>query len=170
MSTVQQSQTSPSPVVDPEMLLACVDATGSRAASPGYFIGAGAMLGILFMKSEVLSWYRIQEMFRFQSLHMYGVIAGALAVAMISVQLIQRWRLRAWNGEAIVIPPKQHTPLEVRYWAGGAIFGLGWALLGACPGPMFALIGAGVPAILIAILSAMAGTWVYAALLTRLPH
>ena len=170
MPALQQSRPSTTTVIDGEMLLACVDTSGTRAAAPGYFVGAGVMLGILFMKSEVLSWYRIQEMFRFQSFHMYGVIAGALAVAMVSMQIMQRRRMRAWSGEAIVIPQKQHTPFEVRYWAGGAIFGLGWGLLGACPGPMFALLGAGVPAILIAIASAMAGTWVYAALQSRLPH
>ena len=170
MSIVHQSPTARSTVVDGETLLACVDASGTRTAAPGYFIGAGVMLGILFMKSEVLSWYRIQEMFRFQSFHMYGVIAGALAVAMLSMQIVRRRHVRAWNGETIAIPDKQRTPLEVRYWAGGTIFGLGWGLLGACPGPMFALLGAGVPALLIAIVSAMAGTWVYAALQTRLPH
>lgn len=157
-------------VVDPEMLLACTDATGTRGAASPYFVGAGILLGILFMKSEVLSWYRIQEMFRFQSFHMYGVIAGALAVAMISVQIIQRRGIRAWTGEPIAIPSKQHTPRGVRYWAGGTIFGLGWGLLGACPGPLFALAGAGVFPILIAIAAAMAGTWAYAAIQTRLPH
>jgi uncharacterized protein len=157
-------------LVDPEALLACHDRPGSRTATPVYFIAAGAALGILFMKSEVLSWYRIQEMFRFQSFHMYGVIAGALSVATIGMQLIRRLRLHAWNGEPIVIPRKQRTPLEVRYWAGGTIFGLGWGLLGACPGPMFALAGAGITAIVVAILSAMAGTWCYAALQSRLRH
>jgi uncharacterized membrane protein YedE/YeeE len=160
----------PATIIDTETLLACNDRTGTRTAAPLFFVAAGAALGILFMKSEVLSWYRIQEMFRFQSFHMYGVIAGALAVAMTSVQLIRRFNVHAWNGEPIVIPPKQRTPLEVRYWAGGTVFGLGWGLLGACPGPMFALAGAGVTAIIVAILSAMAGTWCYAALQSRLPH
>ena len=157
-------------VVDPEMLVACADAAGSRPAAPLWFVGAGVALGILFMKSEVLTWYRIQEMFRFQSFHMYGVIATALAVAMISVQIIRRLHLRAWNGEPIEIPRKQSTPHGVRYWAGGTIFGLGWALLGACPGPMFALLGAGSTVMLVAIASAMAGTWVYGLLQPRLPH
>lgn len=155
---------------DPEMLMACVDAQGSRPAAAVWFVVAGILLGVVFVKSEVLSWYRIQEMFRFQGFHMYGVMAGALAVAMIGTQVIQRLRLPAWNGEAIAIPQKQSTPLGVRYWAGGTIFGLGWGLLGACPGPMFALFGAGVTAIVIAIMSAMAGTWVYGALQSRLPH
>lgn len=165
---MQHHQTSIAP--DPEMLVACADAGGSRAAASGAFVAAGIALGILFVKSEVLSWYRIQEMFRFQSVHMYGVIAGALAVAMLSLQVIRRLKLRAWNGEPIVAPVKQSTPRDVRYWAGGTIFGLGWGLLGACPGPMFALLGAGFTPIAVAILSAMAGTWAYGALQSRLPH
>jgi uncharacterized membrane protein YedE/YeeE len=155
---------------DPEMLVACADARGSRRAAAAYFVAAGMLLGILFVKSEVLSWYRIQEMFRFQSFHMYGVMAGALAVAATSIQVIRRLGLRAWTGETIVIPRRESTPRGVRYWAGGTIFGLGWGLLGACPGPMFALFGAGVTVISIAIVSAMAGTWVYGALQSRLPH
>lgn len=157
-------------VADPEMLTACADAQGGRPAALSWFVVAGMLLGVLFVKSEVLSWYRIQEMFRFQSFHMYGVIAGALAVATLSMQLIQRLRLHAWNGEPIVIPRKQLTAQGIRYWAGGTIFGLGWGLLGACPGPMFALFGAGITAIVVAIASAMAGTWVYGALQSRLPH
>jgi len=156
--------------VDNESLLACADAAGSRPASPAWFLTAGVALGILFMKSEVLSWYRIQEMFRFQSVHMYGVIAGALLTATLGVQLITRLGIHAWNGERIEIPAKQTTPRGIRYWAGGTIFGLGWGLLGACPGPLFALVGAGVTSIVIAIASAMAGTWVYGAVQNRLPH
>jgi uncharacterized protein len=157
-------------VVDPEMLTACADATGTRAAAAVWFVVAGVGLGILFMKSEVLTWYRIQEMFRFQAVHMYGVIASALAVATLGVQVITRMKIRAWTGEPIVIPTKQSTPYGVRYWAGGTIFGLGWALLGACPGPMFALLGGGVTVMIVAIASAMAGTWLYGAVHTRLPH
>lgn len=160
----------PTAVADPETLVACADAQGTRPAAAAWFVAAGMMLGILFIKSEVLSWYRIQEMFRFQSVHMYGVIGGALAVATASMQAIRRLKVRAWNGEEIVIPHKQPTPRGIRYWAGGTVFGLGWGLLGACPGPMFALVGAGVTAIAVAIVSAMAGTWAYAALQSRLPH
>jgi uncharacterized membrane protein YedE/YeeE len=86
------------------------------------------------------------------------------------MQLIRRLQIRAWNGEPITVPPKQPTPTGARYWGGGTVFGLGWGLLGACPGPMFALVGAGVTPLLIGIVAALAGTWVYAALQTRLPH
>lgn len=157
-------------VADPEGLLACADASGTRPASPAWFVMAGLALGILFIKSEVLTWYRIQEMFRFQSFHMYGVIATAVTVALAGVQVIQRFELRALTGEAIVIPDRQWTSYGVRYWAGGTIFGLGWGLIGACPGPMFALLGAGVTVMFVAIASAMAGTWCYAVLQSRLPH
>ena len=157
-------------VADPEALLACADAGTRRSAAPAWFVVAGIALGILFIKSEVLTWYRIQEMFRFQGFHMYGVIATAVSVALVGVQVIRRLELRAWNGELIVTPDKQWTTYGVRYWAGGTIFGLGWGLIGACPGPMFALLGAGITVMLVAIASAMAGTWLYGVLQSRLPH
>ena len=134
------------------------------------YVSVGTLLGIVFVKSEVLSWYRIQEMFRFQSAHMYLVMASAVAVATISVQLL-RWRgLRTLDGEAIAIQPKEMTSRGARYWLGGTLFGLGWGLLGACPGPIFALIGAGVTSMSVALLSALAGTWLYGAVQSRLPH
>ena len=134
------------------------------------YVIAGVLLGVVFVKSEVLSWYRIQEMFRFQSAHMYLIIASALAVAALSVQLIQRLRIRALDGTSIVIRPKEMTARGARYWIGGTVFGLGWGLLGACPGPIFALIGAGITSMSVALLSALAGTWLYGALQSRLPH
>lgn len=134
------------------------------------YVIAGVVLGVVFVKSEVLSWYRIQEMFRFQSAHMYLIIASALAVAALSVQLIQRLRIRALDGTLIVIRPKEMTARGARYWIGGTVFGLGWGLLGACPGPIFALIGAGITSMSVALLSALAGTWLYGALQSRLPH
>ncbi len=143
---------------------------GHVAGAQLLYVSAGALLGIVFVKSEVLSWYRIQEMFRFQSLHMYLVIASALCVAAIGVQVLQRLGLRALDGDPIVIPQKEPTRRGTRYWLGGAIFGLGWGLLGACPGPIFALIGAGVTSMSVALLSAVAGTWCYGALQSRLPH
>jgi uncharacterized membrane protein YedE/YeeE len=129
----------------------------------------GAFFGIVLVKSEVVSWFRIQEMFRFQSFHMYGVIGSAVAVAALSVWLIKKLRLKTLGGEEIDIPPKQWGT-GTRYWAGGTLFGFGWALTGACPGPLFALLGAGVGVILLAIVSAVAGAWVYGALRPRLPH
>lgn len=134
------------------------------------YVSAGTFLGVVFVKSEVLSWYRIQEMFRFQSAHMYLVIASALAVAALSVQLLQRLGFRDLDGEPIAIRRKAMTRRGTRYWMGGTLFGLGWSLLGACPGPIFALIGAGVTSMSVAMLSALAGTWLYGALQPRLPH
>ncbi len=134
------------------------------------YVSAGALLGVVFVKSEVLSWFRIQEMFRFQSAHMYLVIFSALVVATVSVQLLRWVGPRALDGNVITISPKEMTPRGARYWLGGTSFGLGWGLLGACPGPIFALIGAGVTSMSVALLSALAGTWLYGALHTRLPH
>lgn len=133
----------------------------------GYLV-LGILFGIVFTKSEVVSWFRIQEMFRFEAFHMYGIIGSAIVVAAISVQLIERFDVTTMSGESISIPPKQWS--NYRYWIGGVLFGVGWALLGACPGPIFALIGAGYPVIIVALLSAVAGTWVYGALRPHLPH
>jgi uncharacterized membrane protein YedE/YeeE len=134
----------------------------------GYLL-LGVCFGITLTKSEVLSWFRIQEMFRFHSPRMYEIIASAVGVAAASVALIKRLGVKAASGEAIAIPPKT-LRLGVRYAAGGTIFGLGWALLGACPGPMFALLGNGITVMIAAIGSAMAGTWLYGLLRPRLPH
>ncbi len=128
----------------------------------------GVLFGVFLTKSEVISWFRIQEMFRFQSFHMYGMIGSAVVVAALSLQVIKRFHLKTLTGEEIHIPPKQWMPY--RYWLGGIFFGLGWALLGACPGPLFALLGNGVTVIVVAILSAMAGTWAYGYLRPHLPH
>ncbi|CAN5813277.1 YeeE/YedE thiosulfate transporter family protein [soil metagenome] len=138
----------------------------------GYFF-VGVFLGVLFIMSEVASWYRIQEMFRFQSFHMYGIIGSAVAVAAISVQVIRRLDLRTLGGQPIRLSPKEWGSSRVRgarYWIGGTLFGLGWALIGACPGPMFALVGGGLSVMILGLLSAMAGTWAYAALRSHLPH
>jgi len=133
-----------------------------------YFL-IGIYFGIIFTKSEVVSWFRIQEMFRFQGFHMYGIIGSAVVVAMISVFLIKRSKAKSLDGVEIVIPPKEMGS-GTRYWLGGTIFGLGWALTGACPGPMFALVGNGVFVMLVAIVSAVAGTFAYGALRPILPH
>ena len=129
----------------------------------------GIAFGVVLTGSEVVSWFRIQEMFRFQSFRMYGIIGSAVVTAAISVALIKRTGLKPVSGESIAIPRK---PLGsgIRYAAGGAIFGLGWALTGACPGPLFALIGNGVSVMIVAVVSALAGTWTYGWLRPRLPH
>ncbi len=156
--------------VAPNVIPAARDRAGSSIRARLLYVSAGTFLGIVFVKSEVLSWYRIQEMFRFQSAHMYLVIASALAVAALSVQLLQRLGIRDLDGEPIAIRRKAMTRRGTRYWMGGTLFGLGWSLLGACPGPIFALIGSGVTSMTVAMLSALAGTWLYGALQSRLPH
>jgi uncharacterized membrane protein YedE/YeeE len=133
-----------------------------------YFL-FGIFFGITLTRSEVLSWFRIQEMFRFQSPRMYEIIASAIAVAGASVALIKRLGLKTISGESIEIPPKI-IGHGVRYAAGGTIFGLGWALTGACPGPLFALVGNGMTVMIVAIISALAGTWMYGILRPKLPH
>jgi uncharacterized protein len=129
----------------------------------------GVLFGIVLTKSEVISWFRIQEMFRFQGFHMFGVFATALPTAIVTVQALKRRWGRTLGGDPIVVAPKQ-LGTGVRYGAGGTIFGLGWALTGACPGPLFALLGSGVGVISVAIVSAMLGTWTYGRLRARLPH
>ncbi|MCH8245970.1 MAG: YeeE/YedE family protein [Bacteroidetes bacterium] len=129
----------------------------------------GIYFGIVLTKGEVISWFRIQEMFRFQSFHLYGVIGAAVAVAALSIWLIKRRNAPALDGSPVAIPSKR-LGTGTRYWAGGTIFGLGWALTGACPGPLFILVGNGVTVMLIAIVAAVAGTWTYGALRPRLPH
>ena len=128
----------------------------------------GIVFGIIMTKSEVISWYRIYEMFKFQSFHMYGVIGSAVGVGIILVQLIKRSHMHAMTGDEIKFSPKDMS--IPRYLFGGTIFGLGWAMTGACPGPMFVLLGNGFLVILAAILSAIAGTYVYGILRPKLPH
>jgi uncharacterized membrane protein YedE/YeeE len=130
---------------------------------------AGILFGVVLTKAEVISWFRIQEMFRFQGFHMFGIFATALPMGILTVQAIKRWGVRTVRDEAIVLPPKQWGR-GIRYIGGGTIFGLGWALTGACPGPLFALLGAGVGVMAVAIASALVGTWTYGWLRPRLPH
>lgn len=137
------------------------------------YLFLGTIFGIVLTKSEVISWFRIQEMFRFHSFHMYGIIGLAVVVAAISILLLKRMHVTTFNGEQIAISEKAMGTGR-RYWIGGSIFGLGWALTGACPGPLFALVGSG-PAggggvMLLAVVSAIGGTWVYGYLRPRLPH
>lgn len=131
------------------------------------YLLVGALFGLVLTKTEAVSWFRIQEMFRFQSFHMYGIIGSAIAVGALSVWLIKRYQIKAINGEPIVIPNKQFSKGQI---IGGTIFGMGWALAGACPGPLYALIGAGYSVVIAGLLSAIAGTWVYSYLKPKLPH
>jgi uncharacterized protein len=133
-----------------------------------YFL-LGSLFGVVLTKAEIVSWFRIQEMFRFGAFHMYGIIASAIAVAAVSVALLRQTGMHTVSGESISIPAKT-LGRGYRYWIGGALFGVGWALTGACPGPMFALVGAGSSVFVVTVLSALAGTWVYGYLRPHLPH
>jgi len=131
------------------------------------YLAMGILFGIILVKSEVISWFRIQEMFRLQSFHMYGVIGSAVIVGIISVWLIKKFKIKTMYGEAIEFVPKKFNKGNIY---GGLIFGFGWAMTGACPGPLFAQIGTGASVIFITLLSAIAGTWVYGYLREKLPH
>lgn len=131
------------------------------------YLLTGILFGIVFVKSEVISWFRIQEMFRLQSFHMYGVIGSAVATGMLSVWLIKKFNIKTIYGEKIVFSPKKFNKGQI---IGGLIFGFGWAITGACPGPMFAQIGAGATVVIVTLLSAIAGTWVYGKFREKLPH
>lgn len=131
------------------------------------YLFVGIVFGILLTKSEVISWYRIQEMFRLQSFHMYGVIGSAVVTGMISVWLIKKLSIKTIYGEKIEIHTKAFNKGQVY---GGLLFGLGWAITGACPGPLYAQIGGGSTVIVITLLSAIAGTWVYGKFRQKLPH
>lgn len=132
------------------------------------YILTGILFGIIMTKSEAISWFRIQEMFRFQSFHMYGIIGSALAIGMMVTYLIKKKNIKDLKGNPIYIPDKQKGTM--RYLIGGTIFGLGWALTGACPGPIFVLIGHGFGVITIVLLSAVIGTYVYGIIREKLPH
>ncbi|PAP78598.1 transporter [Rubrivirga marina] len=133
----------------------------------------GAALGLVFTQAQVISWFRIYEMFRFESFHMYGIIGSAVATAALSIWVIKKLGLTTVHGEPIQLSAKAWGGSRVpgaRYWMGGVTFGLGWALLGACPGPLVALLGGGVSVMLAALVAALAGTWTYASLRDHLPH
>lgn len=132
------------------------------------YLFIGIFFGITMFKSEAASWFRIYEMFMFQSFHMYGIIGSALAIGIIFTYSIKRYKIKSFYGETIQIRAKAKG--YKRYLIGGVIFGLGWALAGACPGPMFTLLGAGFTPIIIVILSAMFGTYLYGVLKDNLPH
>tara|TARA_R110001632_G_scaffold194733_4_gene316204 strand:+ start:491 stop:904 length:414 start_codon:yes stop_codon:yes gene_type:complete len=132
------------------------------------YLGIGILFGITMFKSEAASWFRIYEMFKFESFHMYGIIGSALVIGIIMVQLIKRFNIKSIAGERIHFIPKAKS--FSRYMFGGIIFGLGWALAGACPGPMFTLVGVGYVPILIVIVASIVGTFLYGLLKDKLPH
>lgn len=131
------------------------------------YLALGILFGIIFVKAEIISWYRIQEMFRFHAFHMYGVIGSAVIVGMLSVWIIKKFRIKTVQKETVVFHDKRFQWGQV---IGGIMFGLGWALTGACPGPLFAQIGSGFVVVIVTLLSAIAGTWVYGLMSRRLPH
>lgn len=132
------------------------------------FLLTGILFGVVMAKGEIISWYRIYEMFRFESFHMYGVIGTAVILGVLIVQIIKRTQMKNLKGERINFKPKDMS--ITRYLAGGILFGLGWALVGACPGPMFVLLGYGYFSLLIVIFGALLGTFVYGILRPKLPH
>jgi uncharacterized membrane protein YedE/YeeE len=131
------------------------------------FLIVGIFFGITFVKAEIISWFRIQEMFRFDSFHMYGVICTAVVIGAISVFIIKRLKIKTISGDEIKIEPKTFNKGQIY---GGLLFGFGWALTGACPGPLFAQIGSGFTVVIVTFLSAVYGTWVYGYLKDKLPH
>ena len=131
------------------------------------YMAVGVVFGIVFVKAEIISWFRIQEMFRLQSFHMYGVIGTAVVVGIISVWIIKKLNAKTIYGEKIEFHPKKLNKGQIY---GGLLFGLGWAVTGACPGPLFAQIGTGFFVIAVVVLSAIAGTWTYGYFREKLPH
>jgi uncharacterized protein len=143
----------------------------SELNHPGWYnlkyMIAGIIFGVLLVKSEVISWFRIQEMFRMQSFHMYGIIGSAVVVGAVSVWLIKKFNIKTIYGEPILFVDKKFNRGQIY---GGLLFGVGWAITGACPGPLFAQVGTGATVILMTLLSAVAGTWVYGYFREKLPH
>ena len=133
-----------------------------------FYLIIGILFGITMYKSEAASWFRIYEMFRFESFHMYGIIGTALTMGVVSTLIIKRFNIKSFYGEEVKFIPKEKG--FTRYMLGGIIFGLGWALAGACPGPMFTLLGAGFLPISIVIIAAILGTFIYGILKEKLPH
>ncbi|CAD0002202.1 DUF6691 family protein [Flavobacterium chungangense] len=131
------------------------------------YLIVGIFFGIVFVKAEIISWFRIQEMFHLESFHMYGVIGSAVAIGLLSVQLIKKFNIKTLQGEKIEIQPKTFNKGQIY---GGLLFGFGWAITGACPGPLFAQIGTGATVIVVTLVSAIAGTWVYGLIKDKLPH
>lgn len=132
------------------------------------FLVVGFVFGIVLTKSEAVSWYRIYEMFQFDSFHMYGIIMTAIATGVIGIQIIKRFKLNDINGSPIYVQEKEKGTF--RYWIGGLFFGFGWALVGACPGPIFILLGSGFTTVIIVFFGALFGTFIYGVIKDYLPH
>jgi uncharacterized membrane protein YedE/YeeE len=132
------------------------------------YIIVGFVFGIVLTKAEAVSWYRIYEMFQFQSFHMYGIIMTAIATGVLGIQIIKRKKLKDIDGNPIFILDKEKG--SARYWIGGTIFGLGWAMVGACPGPIFILIGSGFMSVGLILIGALLGTFCYGVIKDKLPH
>ncbi len=131
------------------------------------YLASGVLFGIILVKAEIISWFRIQEMFRLQSFHMYGVIGSAVVVGIISVWIIKQLKIKTIDGESIEFSNKSFNKGQIY---GGLLFGIGWAITGACPGPIFAQIGTGASVVIVTLISAIAGTWTYGLLRNKLPH
>ena len=131
------------------------------------YLASGVLFGIILVKAEIISWFRIQEMFRLQSFHMYGVIGSAVVVGIISVWIIKQLKIKTIDGESIEFSNKSFNKGQIY---GGLLFGIGWAITGACPGPIFAQIGTGASVVVVTLISAIAGTWTYGLLRNKLPH
>lgn len=162
------------PVVDTDFEVRSLDTmcvNESQLKHPWWYnlkyAAVGFILGIAFYKAEIISWFRIQEMFRLQSFHMYGVIGTGVAIGALSVWLIKKFKVKTIYGEPIEFHAKKFNKGQI---IGGTIFGLGWAFTGACPGPLFVQVGAGALVVLVTIASAVLGTWVYGYFRDRLPH
>ena len=144
-------------------------ADSGRAASLIVHLMVGVAFGIVATRGEIVSWYRIQEMFRFQDFHMYGVLGSGVAVAAIGIRILRRRAMKTPGGEDILLQPKD-MGRGYRVVIGGILFGLGWGLVGSCPGPIFVLIGNGVSVMWAVLAAALVGTWVYGQIRGRLPH
>ena len=132
------------------------------------YVIVGFVFGIVLTKAEAVSWYRIYEMFQFQSFHMYGIITVAILTGLVGIQIIKRKQLKDIDGNPIIIQDKEKG--NMRYWIGGILFGLGWALVGACPGPIFILLGAGFWSVGLVLFGAVFGTFLYGLVKDKLPH
>ena len=132
------------------------------------YLLVGIFFGIVLTKSEAVSWYRIYEMFQFQSFHMYGIIGVAIMTGVIGLQIFKRGHIKGLDGELIIIEDKDSG--NYRYWIGGILFGLGWGLVGACPGPIFIMLGAGFLPLIFVLIGALVGTYLYGLLKNKLPH